>query len=103
MIESQFSARVIQAHDLDDALARLKSDPIDLVLVNRKLDRDYSDGLDVIKGILADGGTKDIPVMMVTNYQEHHELAMAAGAVQGFGKLQLRTEETRELLANYLS
>ena len=31
-----------------------ESEPFDLVLVNRKLDSDYSDGLEIIKQIKAD-------------------------------------------------
>ncbi|MBI2481838.1 MAG: response regulator, partial [Planctomycetia bacterium] len=54
LIESNFDARVIQAHGPEDALAMLRANKIDLVLVNRKLDRDYTDGLDVIKQIKAD-------------------------------------------------
>ena len=43
-----FDCEVVQVDDAAGALSELKSGPFDLVLVNRKLDCDYSDGLEVI-------------------------------------------------------
>ena len=43
------------------------------------------------------------PVMLVTNYPEHQEQAVAAGAVPGFGKAALHQPETRERLARILA
>jgi len=50
-ITRDFDAEVRQAHGPDDTLAALHADHFDLVLVNRKLDQDYSDGLEIIKQI----------------------------------------------------
>ena len=102
LIETEFDAQVIQAHGYSDAPKVLEQDTISLILVNRKLDRDYSDGLDVIKQLQRDARYAEIPVMMITNYPDHQETAVAAGAVPGFGKLQLRSDKTREILATYL-
>lgn len=103
MVSSQFGASIVQAHGAQDAIELLKSKDIDLVTINRKLDRDYSDGMEVLKAIKADPDVANVPVMIVTNYEEHQESAMAAGAVRGFGKLSINTEETKELLAPYLA
>jgi two-component system chemotaxis response regulator CheY len=81
----------------------LKSDRFDLVLVNRKLDVDYSDGLEVIRQIKSDPAIADVPVMLVTNYPEHQDAAVAAGAVRGFGKLEFEKPETRERIAAVLA
>src|SRR5205085_10671959 len=54
MLETTFAAEVIQADGQDDALAVLRQEHVDLVLVNRKLDQDYSDGLEIIKQIKAE-------------------------------------------------
>ncbi|MGI9472357.1 MAG: response regulator, partial [Rubripirellula sp.] len=75
---------------------------VDLVTVNRKLDRDYSDGLEVAKAIKSDAEIGSVPVMLVTNYEEHQEAAMAAGCVRGFGKLAIGDPATRAALAPYL-
>lgn len=102
VIEGSFAAEVIQAHGLDDALAALRASQFDLVLVNRKLDRDYSDGIEIIKAVKADAALAATPMMLITNYSEHQDAAIAAGAERGFGKLELDAPTTRERLARFL-
>jgi len=51
-----------------DTLAALRAGKFDLVVVNRKLDRDYTDGLDIIKHVKADPALASIPVIAVTSY-----------------------------------
>jgi CheY-like chemotaxis protein len=41
---------------------------------------------------------RDIPVMLITNYAEHQQQAIAAGAILGFGKLELNAPETLKRL-----
>ena len=77
---------MVQAHGSEDALELLGREPFDLVLVNRKLDQDYSDGLDVVAAIKAQPEHADLPCMLITNYQEHQQAAIAAGCQPGFGK-----------------
>jgi two-component system chemotaxis response regulator CheY len=103
LIEREFQAKVVQAHSLDDALGQLRSSTFSLVLVNRQLDADYSDGLDVIRAIKADPQFAYIPCMLVTNYPEHQQAAVAAGAEEGFGKASLNAAETYDRLARFLS
>ncbi|MGI9472959.1 MAG: response regulator [Rubripirellula sp.] len=102
MASSQFGASVIQSHGVDDTLKILKKQKVDLVTINRKLDRDYSDGLDVAVAIKSDPETSSIPVMLVTNYDEHQQTAMNAGCVRGFGKLEINEASTREALEPFL-
>ncbi len=97
-----FDCVIEQADEARDALAKLKAGRFDLVLVNRKLDIDYSDGVDVIRALKADPQAAGVPVMLVTNYPEHQELAIAAGAIRGFGKLEFGNRETRAALAAVL-
>lgn len=94
MLESQFQANVEQAHSAADAVKLLKSAPADLVLINRKLDMDYSDGTEVLKQLKSDPETSQVPVMLVTNYAEHQQAAVELGAIEGFGKLSLSAPET---------
>lgn len=79
-----------------DTFEKLRAGTYDLILVNRKLDEDYSDGLEIIKQIKADPDTNATPVMLVTNYEEHQAAAMAEGALRGFGKLQYGEDATIE-------
>lgn len=103
MLEKTFRVQVEQADGASDALATLRNEPFDLVLVNRKLDQDYSDGLDVIKQIKADPKLAVVPCMLITNYPDQQDFAVFAGAHRGFGKKELYTDETRDRLARFLS
>ena len=49
-----FGAEVVPADTAADALAALGHEKFDLVMVNRKLDADYSDGIEIIRQIKAD-------------------------------------------------
>jgi CheY-like chemotaxis protein len=102
MVKSNFDAAVIQTHGAEDTLEVLRSRAIDLVIVNRKLDRDYTDGMEVIKAIKADPEVGHVPVMLITNYEEHQQAAIEAGCVRGFGKLAIGEPATREAIAPYL-
>lgn len=102
LIQSHFSAAVLQTDGLEDTVELLQQRPVDLVLVNRKLDRDYSDGIDVVRALKADQRFAHVPVMLVTNYDEHQQEAISVGAVRGFGKLALDDPATVALLADVL-
>ncbi len=101
-IEGQFDAKVIAAHGSRDALEQLRSAAFDLVLVNRMIDADGSDGVEIIEQMQADEALSAIPVMLVTNYLEHQERAVEAGAEPGFGKMHLGSDETRQRLEAFL-
>jgi CheY-like chemotaxis protein len=103
MFEKSFGAEVVQAHGPHDTLELLQSQPFDLVLVNRKLDQDYSEGLSIIEKIKADNELAKTPCMLITNYPEYQQAAMAAGAMNGFGKRELYAEETRRKLERVLT
>lgn len=103
MLEKSFGAEVVQAHGEHDALSLLGRQKFDLVLVNRKLDQDYSDGLEIIKSIKKDGRLSAVPCMLITNYPEHQQDAVAAGAEPGFGKKELYAEETQKRLSRILT
>ena len=103
LLESSFGAEVVQAHGPDDSLRLLKAQTFDLVLVNRKLDQDYSDGLPIIKAIKADAKLSSVPCMLITNYADHQKEAVAAGAEYGFGKKELQSQETHDKLARFLT
>ena len=101
-LASRFDANVIRAHTQKDALETLATTEISLILINRKLDIDYTDGTEILKYLKADAQYKDIPVMIITNYAEHQELAVSLGAELGFGKLQYGESTTRDRLSRFL-
>ncbi|QDU25087.1 chemotaxis regulatory protein CheY [Anatilimnocola aggregata] len=102
MLVKQFNAEVEQTHGPDDSLALLKQSSFDLVLVNRKLDQDYSDGLEIIQAMKADPQLAAVPVMLITNYAQYQEQAVAAGALLGFGKKELYLDSTQASLSKLL-
>ncbi len=102
LIEANFDASVAQANDLAGAVAELQRQSADLVLVNRKLDLDYSDGMAIVRHLKSDPRWAKLPVMLITNYPEHQADAVAAGAEPGFGKQELRSTETLEKLKRFL-
>ena len=101
-IESKFDAKVIRTQALADTLDALEKSPADLILVNRKLDVDYSDGIEVIKEIKRRQELANIPAMLITNYEEYQQAALADGAVTGFGKKTMRDPSTVQTLSQFL-
>jgi DNA-binding response OmpR family regulator len=101
-LSRRFGAQVDRAHGLDDAREALGRSRYALVLVNRQLDADGSEGVDVIRAIKADDAASSIPVMLVSNFADAQEDAQAAGAEPGFGKAQLDAPETDAKLAAVL-
>lgn len=95
---ARFDCEVLQADGASDAMAALRAGGVDLVLVNRKLDMDYSDGIEVIRQIKADPEAGKTPVMLLTNYAEHQDAAEKIGALRGFGKLEYGAPETIQRL-----
>jgi CheY-like chemotaxis protein len=102
-LTSHFDVEIVQTHGLADTLTELRAGHFDLVLINRKLDADYSDGIEILREIKAAAEIAHVPVMLVTNYPEHQEAAVAAGAHRGFGKLEFDDPATKEKLAAVLA
>ncbi len=96
-LTSQFDCQVDQAHGPQDALDMLRQGDYALVLVNRKLDQDYTDGIEIIQAIKADTELQSVPTMLITNFADHQDAAVAIGAERGFGKLELNAETAKRL------
>lgn len=101
-LASQFGVKILTADLSADAWRVLESQSVDLVLINRKLDADYSDGMEILQQIRANQATSNIPVMLVSNFPEWQEKAVALGATYGFGKAELNRPETRQRLSAVL-
>jgi CheY-like chemotaxis protein len=89
---SRFLKEACEAHvDAADSKAealdalRRSPDAYDLVLVNRVFDRGGS-GMDLIREIRSDATFAEIPVMLVSNYDDAQQAAIDLGALPGFGK-----------------
>jgi two-component system chemotaxis response regulator CheY len=95
----EFGAEVRGARTFDEALMALRAEPAyDLVLVNRVSDADGTPGVDLIRSLRSDAGLARLPVMLVSNYSDAQEQAVALGALPGFGKAELGTPKAYDAL-----
>jgi CheY-like chemotaxis protein len=102
-LRANFAVEIVPAATTPDALDLLRKQPYDLVLVNRKLDEDYSDGTQLIEAMRAEPTLATVPVMLISNYAEYQQAAVAMGARLGFGKDELGRSDVIERLRPYLS
>lgn len=99
---SHFDVDIDQSDVETDTLEKLKHETYELVVINRKLDADYSDGIDLIRKIKNITAIQSNHLMLVSNFPEYQEEAVEAGAEYGFGKDDYQREETVARLKPYL-
>jgi len=97
------SGVAVPADSADDALRQLRSGPFVLALVNRAIDGDSTAGLSFIEAVRADPGLAVVPVMLISDYPEAQEQAVARGALPGFGKSQVGDPRLCERLRRVLA
>ncbi|MEZ6059142.1 MAG: hypothetical protein R3C19_02155 [Planctomycetaceae bacterium] len=101
-LTSNFDVRILRADLADEALQQLSENHVDLVLINRKLDADYSDGMLILEAIKSNPAIAGVPVMLVSNFPEWQEKAVSAGGIYGFGKSELRSADAISRVAEAL-
>jgi CheY-like chemotaxis protein len=84
-----FGAEVVSADTTAEALNLLQEQSFALILVNRLLDQDGSQGMEFIRQLKNDEALRRCPVMLVSNHQDAQREAAQAGAEPGFGKAAL--------------
>jgi two-component system, chemotaxis family, chemotaxis protein CheY len=97
-LRSEFGAEVVPAQDAAEAEMLLAKGEFVLVLVNRVLDSDRSSGMEIVKKLRESPTQSRIPVMLVSNYPDAHQQAVAHGALPGFGKAELGDADVIERL-----
>jgi len=101
-LRSNFGAEVVTADTAAAALQLLAERSFQLVLLNRILDADGSEGMQILHEIRRQERWQELPVTLVSNYAEWQQKAVAAGALPGFGKAELNRPETRQRVAEAL-
>lgn len=101
MLTQHFDVSVDRVMFVDEALAALRLSLYDLVLVNRLIFADSSEGMALVRAVRGDPAQKT-PVMLVSNFDDAQETAVAAGAARGFGKASLAMPDTLARLARFL-
>ena len=102
LLNRQFDVSIQRANSFDEALKMALDTPFDLILINRIMDADGTAGADILNALKSQPSTAELPVMIVSNYEEAQAAAVAAGAVSGFGKAALDDAETTELLRPFI-
>lgn len=102
LVES-LGLRVVRAHTAAEAKSLVSQEGVALVLVNRIFDADGGSGIDCIKELLqlaksAGFENPQMKVMLVSNYPEYQDQAVALGALPGFGKAAIRELSTAALV-----
>lgn len=103
LLKANFEVDVARAHSRSEAISMATVEGFDLVLVNRLFDADGSEGMAVVTDLKTNERTADVPVMIVSNYEEAQVAAVEAGAERGFGKSALGSDATLDLLKSYLA
>ena len=101
--ERNFECSIKRIDSREEALQILKEEKPDLLIMNRKLDIDYTDGTELIMEMKKNPEFSCIPVMLVSNYPEYQKEAVKLGAVYGFGKAELDKRETLERVSQILN
>ena len=96
------NARVIEATDGVDALKKLSSDKIDLILAD--INMPVMDGLKLVSLVRGNPVFKNIPIIMVTTEgaEEDRKRAIAIGANAYLPK-PIQTQELLKLVTKFLS
>ncbi len=102
LLSDHFDVKVDRAANVGEALAMMQRQKYRLVLVNRLIDEDGSDGMELIRNATADERLRETPLMLVSNYDDAQIQAVEAGGLRGFGKSQIGNRETIERLAELL-
>ena len=102
-ISQTYDVEIHRADLFDDAIQSALEQSYALILINRIIDRDQSEGMAILDELKSNPRTDRIPVMIISNYQEAQDVAVAAGASPGFGKAALDTPRTFELLSEFLT
>ncbi|MBR9705217.1 hypothetical protein GOV12_07430 [Candidatus Pacearchaeota archaeon] len=92
-IDSNFSAKSCEAKSIKISKDMIKKDKYDLILVNRVCVGDGNMGLELVDYIKNEN--MDIPTMIITNYKDKMDEAITHGAVKGFGKEDLDSNEDK--------
>ena len=102
LLTNNFDVEVMRAHSHEEAIRIVAQSEFNLILINRVFDRDGSEGMRTLQTLKSAENTATIPTMLVSNFPDSQQAAVAAGAVPGFGKRALNDPATVELIGRYL-
>lgn len=98
-LQKQFNVELDAAATAAEAMEAVAGKTYDLIVVNRLFDLNGDSGIELIKKLKP---TVKSPMMLISNYPEAQEEAMAVGAVKGFGKKVVGKPGLVEVVGEYL-
>lgn len=101
VLKQHFRVEIDSADDAVSARKMINENDYNIVLINRVFDSNNESGIEFIKQLKKN--ESEIPVMLISNFDEYQQQAMAEGAVQGFGKSSIGRPEFVELMMQYLN
>lgn len=102
MLTKHFDVQIDRVMFVDDALKKMRERTYALVLFNRLVFADSSEGIELLRQAKADPALRSMPIMMISNYADAQQASVAAGGEPGFGKADAGSPKTVELLGKYL-
>ena len=102
-LKRHFDVEVAAVDSQQEAIQAVQDNAFDLVLLNRIFDATGTEGMETLRQLKSNATTSEVPVMLVSNFADAQETAVAEGALPGFGKSALDLPDTRERLQNILS
>ncbi|MFQ5430113.1 MAG: hypothetical protein ACE5E1_07370 [Phycisphaerae bacterium] len=102
LLTKHFDVVVERARLVDEAIERMRACRYDLILFNRLIFADGSEGVELLRRARTEDLAEDTPIMLISNYEEAQAACEAAGGQRGFGKAELGDRSTIERLARYL-
>jgi DNA-binding response OmpR family regulator len=96
LLQSKVGVKVDTADTLASAAEKLSAGGYDVVLINRELPFEGTEGLELIRQMKSAGDPT--PVMLVSDRPDAQRQAEACGAMHGFGKSQLTNCRTVSMI-----
>lgn len=92
LFERKFGAVVDSVDNAREAQAHLTAGTYGLVLINRRLDADGSSGITLLEQLHLQAPA--VPLMLISDRADAQAEAVEKGALEGFGKSELKSDET---------
>src|SRR4051794_39033215 len=96
LVRDELGAHMDRAHTAADARRKLAEKKYDLILLNRIFDGDGQSGIEFITEVKQQQHAP--PVILISDYSDAQQAAVANGAYPGFGKSSLSSPEASECL-----
>lgn len=98
-LQKNYQVELQSVNTAKEATKAVKEAQYDLIVVNRLFDVNGESGIELIKKLKP---TVKTPMMLISNYPEYQQEAVAAGAVPGFGKTQVGKPALLEVVGEFL-